>query len=156
MAAESNNGDNNIKWLFVVVLQSVCCFIFGSYLGTWVWVGCFYQVVGHRVSSCIQLVLLCWCFPGDILSFRSGSVLGQFQWLFLTIIYNYIFIVIHFCLIFVTRFGFLQLPHTYTTIVSGFLFLDLVDMLLPPNLPCINLLSFALEIFSSTRFQPFV
>ena len=37
-----------------------------------------YKVVGHRVSSCIQVVLLCWCFPRDILLFRSGSISGHF------------------------------------------------------------------------------
>ena len=37
-----------------------------------------YKVVGHRVSSCIQVVLLCWCFPRDILLFRSDSISGHF------------------------------------------------------------------------------
>ena len=34
--------------------------------------GCFYKVVGHRVFRCIQVV--CWCFHGDFLLFRSGSI----------------------------------------------------------------------------------
>ena len=33
MAAEANNDGNNIKWLFVVVLWHVCCFISGCFFG---------------------------------------------------------------------------------------------------------------------------
>ena len=33
MAAQANNVGNNIKCLFVVVLQGVCCFICGSFVG---------------------------------------------------------------------------------------------------------------------------
>ena len=100
-----------------------------------------------------QLVLLCWCFPGDILLFRRGIFLGYFfQWLILTLIYYYIYI-IHFCLVFFTRFGFLQLPHTYITIVSSFVLLDFVDMLLSLNLPCIILPSFTLKIFFPQDFS---
>ena len=113
-----------------------------SFLGvswrTLVWRGggCFYKVVGHRVSSCIQVVLLCWCFPRDILLFRSGSISGHFQWLFLTFIYHYIYIIIHFCLVFVHLFGFFTIV-TYVHLVSDFAFLDLVYLLLLINLPCI-------------------
>ena len=80
MAVEANNDGNNIKWLFVMVLQGVCCFwlLLSVSCGTSVWVGCFYKVVSHRIFSCIQVVLLCWYFPGDILLFRSGSILGHF------------------------------------------------------------------------------
>ena len=78
VATEVNNDGNNIKWLFVVVLQGVCCFTVGSFLETSVWVGCFDKVVGHHVSSNIQLVLLYWCFLGDILLFRSGIFQGIF------------------------------------------------------------------------------
>ena len=63
-------------------------------------------------------------------------------------IYVYIYIIIHFCLVFVTRLGFLQLPHAYMTIVSSFALLDLVDMSLSLNLRYITLLSFTPKIFS--------
>ena len=33
VAAEANNDGNNIYWLFIVVLQGVCCFIFVCFLG---------------------------------------------------------------------------------------------------------------------------
>ena len=100
---------------------------------------------------CFQLYLV----SASVLVFSWGYLIIQerhffrvfFQWLILTLIYYYIYI-IHFCLVFFTRFGFLQLPHTYITIVSGFVLLELVDMLLPLNLPCIILLSFTLKIFS--------
>ena len=32
VAAEANNDGNNIKWLFVVVLEGVGCFIVGCFL----------------------------------------------------------------------------------------------------------------------------
>ena len=121
--------------------------------GTQVLVGCFYKVVDHLVTSCIQLVLLCWCFPGDILFLGVAVFQGIFQWLLLTFIYHYIYIIIHFCLVFVTRLGFLQLPLTYITLVSGFALLDLVDMLFLLNLPCIILLSFTLKIFFPQNFS---
>ena len=90
----------------------------------------------------------------EIPYYLGAAVLqGIFQWLILTFIYYYIYIIIHFCLIFFTRFGFLQLPHTYITIVSGFVLLDLVDMLLSLNLPCIILLSLALKIFFPQDFS---
>ena len=153
MASDANNGGSNIKWLFVVVLQGACCFIFGCSLGTSLWVGCFSQVAAHRVSSYIQLVLLCWCFPGD--TYYLGATVFQriFQWLFLTFIYYYIYIFIHFCLFFAAGLGFLQLPHTYITILSGFVLLDLVDMLLLLNLPCVILLSLTLKIFFPQDFS---
>ena len=62
------------QWFFRV---SAVLF-FSVSLGTSVWVGCFYKVAGHCVSSSIQAVLLCWCFPGDISLFRSSSILGHF------------------------------------------------------------------------------
>ena len=115
--------------------------------GTQVLVGCFYKVVDHLVTSCIQLVLLCWCFPGDILFLGVAVFQGIFQWLMLTFIYHYIYIIIHFCLVFVTCLGLLQLPHAYITVVSGFVFLDLLDMSLSINVLFIILLSFTLKIF---------
>ena len=42
VAAEANNDRNNIKWLLLVVLKGVGCFIIGCFLETSVWVGCFY------------------------------------------------------------------------------------------------------------------
>ena len=108
-------------------------------------------------------MLLCCCFPGDNLLFRSGNILGHFlvanSYFYLLLYlyyyphYYYIYIIIHFCLVFFTRLGFLQLPHTYITIVSGFVLLDLVDMLLSLNLPCIILLSFSLKIFFPQDFS---
>ena len=105
---------------------------------------------------CFQLYLV----SASVLVFSWGYLIIQerhffrvfFQWLILTLIYYYIYI-IHFCLVFFTRFGFLQLPHTYITIVSGFVLLDLVDMLLSLNLPCIILLSFSLKIFFPQDFS---
>ena len=78
---------------------------------------------------------------------------GVFQRRFLTLIYHYIYFIIHFCLVFVTPLGSLQLAHTYITIVSGFGFLDLVDMLLSLKLPCIVLLSLTLKIFFPQDFN---
>ena len=85
---EANYYGNNIQWLFVVVFQGVCCFIFRCFLEDIGVVGrgeervggggCFYKVVGHRVFSCIQVVLVCWCFLGNILLFRRGSSSGHF------------------------------------------------------------------------------
>ena len=40
IVAEATDDGNNIKWLFVVVLQGVCCFIFGCFLETSVWAVC--------------------------------------------------------------------------------------------------------------------
>ena len=121
--------------------------------GTQVLVGCFYKVVDHLVTSCIQLVLLCWCFPGDILLFSSSSILGHFvvaiSYFHLSLYLNYI----HFCLVFVIPLRFLQLPHMCITIVSGFVFLDLVDIWLLLNLPCIILLLFTLQIFFPQDFN---
>ena len=105
---------------------------------------------------CFQLYLV----SASVLVFSWGYLIIQerhffrvfFQWLILTLIYYYIYI-IHFCLVFFTRFGFLQLPHTYITIVSGFVLLDLVDMLLLLNLPCIILLLFTLKIFFPQGFS---
>ena len=65
---------------------------------------CFYKVVSHRASSCIQVVLLCWCFP-EISYYLGATVFqGIFQWLFVTFIYHYIYIIIHFRLVFVYTF----------------------------------------------------
>ena len=129
VAAEANNDGNNIQWLFAVVRQGVCCFICRCFLedigvvggggGRW---GCFYKVVGHRVFSCIQVVLLCWCFLGDILLFRNGSISGHFQWLFLTFIYHYIYVIIHFCLVFVYTFGGFYNCHISTLLQCPVLF----------------------------------
>ena len=153
MEAEGNNDRNNIKWLFVVVLQGVCCFIFGCFLETSVWVGCFIKL---QVTVFPPISSQCFCvgvFLGISYHLGAAAFQGIFQWLILTFIYYYIYIIIHFCLVFFTRFGFLQLPHTYITIVSGFVLLDLVDMLLSLNLPCIILLPFSLKIFFPQDFS---
>ena len=100
----------------------------------------------------------CFCvgvFLGICYYLGAALFQGIFQWLNLTFIYYYIYI-IHFCLVFLTRFGFSQLPHMYITIVCGLVLLDLVDMLLSFNLPCIILLLFTLNIFFPTRFSLFV
>ena len=60
VVVEANSDGNNIQWLFAVVLQGVCCFIFGCFLGDIGVASCFYEVVGLCVSSCIQVVFLCW------------------------------------------------------------------------------------------------
>ena len=98
----------------------------------------------------------CFCvgvFLGISYYLEAAVFQGIFQWLFLTFIYYCIYIIIHFCLVFVTRLGFFQLPHTYIAIVSGFVLLDLVDMLLSFNLPCIILPSFTLKTFFPQDFS---
>ena len=100
-------------------------------------------------SQCFCVVV----FLGITYYLGAAIFQGIFQWQILTFIYYYIYIIIHFCLVFFTRLGFLQLPHTYITIVSGFVLLDLVDMLLSLNLPCIILLPFSLKIFFPQDFS---
>ena len=74
MVPEANNDGKNIKGLFAVVLQGVSS----------LWVGCFYKVVDHRVSSCFQVLPLCLRFPEDILLFINGSTFsGYFLLLFI-------------------------------------------------------------------------
>ena len=156
MAAETynaNNDGNNIKWLFVVVFRVSAVLFLGVSWRQWCWWAVFIKlqvIVFPAISSqwfCVGV------FLG--ISYYLGAAVfqGIFQWLILTFIYYYIYIIIHFCLVFFTRFGFLQLPHTYITIVSGFVLLDLVDMLLSLNLPCIILLSLALKIFFPQDFS---
>ena len=100
-SVKANNDGYNITLLFVGQgFFRVSVLFLGVSWVTSVWVGCFYNVVGHRVSSCIQVVLLCWCFHEDIL-FTSGSI----QWLFLTFISHYNDMIIYFCLVFVYTFG---------------------------------------------------
>ena len=50
----------NLQWFLRV---AVVLFL-GISWETLVWVGCFYKVVGHRVSSYIKEVLLCFFFLG--------------------------------------------------------------------------------------------
>ena len=138
VAVEAYNDGNNIQWLFVVVFQGVHCFIFGCFLEN---IGvCVCVCVSHRVSRCIQVVLLC-----SVLVFSWGYLIIQERQYFRAFFSGYFSLL--FIIIFIllstsvqslcTRLGFLQLPHTYITIVSGFVFLDLVDILLSINLPCI-------------------
>ena len=89
------------------------------------------------------------------ISYYSGAAVfqGIFERLILTFIYYYIYIIIHFCLVFFKSFGFLQLPHTYITTVFGFILLDLIDMFFSLNLPCIILPSLKLKIFFSQDFS---
>ena len=110
-----------------------------------------------KLQATVFPAISSWCFCVGVflgISYYLVAAVfqGIFQWLILTFIYYYIYI-IHFCLVFFTRFGFLQLPHTYINIVSGFVLLDLVDMLLSLNLPCIILLSFTLKIFFPQDFS---
>ena len=98
----------------------------------------------------------CFCVSVFLrISYYLGAAVFQdnLQWLILTFIQCYIYIIIHFCLVFFTRLEFLQLPHTQITIVSAFVLLDLVDMLLLLDLPCIILLSFTLKTFSPQDFS---
>ena len=101
----------------------------------------------HRCGQAILIKLQATVFPaipsqcfcvGVFLgiSYYLGAAVfqGIFQGLILTFIYYYIYIIIHFCLVFFKCLGFLQLPHTYITIVPGFALLDLVDMLLSLNI----------------------
>ena len=95
----------------------------------------------------------CFCVSVFLrISYYLGAAVFQdiLQWLILTSIQCYIYIIIHFCLVFLTRLEFLQLPHT---IVSAFVLLDLVDVLLSLDLPCIILLSFTLKIFFLQDFS---
>ena len=74
----------------------------------------FYKVVGHRVFSCVQVVLLCWCFLEHIFLFRSGSISGHFL-----VAISHLFIITFILLStsvqsLYTCLGFLQLPHTRT------------------------------------------
>ena len=98
----------------------------------------------------------CFCVGVALgISYYLGAAVfqGIFQLLILTFIYYDIYIIIYFCLVVFTCLGFLQLPHTYITIMSGFVLLDLVDMLLWLSLPCIILLSFTLKIFFPQYFS---
>ena len=101
----------------------------------------------HRCGQAVLIKLQATVFPAiSSQSFCVGVFLGIsyylgvavfqgiFQGLIFTFIYYYFYIIIHFCLVFFARLGFLQLPHTYITIVSGFVLLDLVDMLLSLNI----------------------
>ena len=125
----------------------------------WVFLGDI-GVGGLFLLSCRPPCFQQYLVSASVLVFSWGYLIIQerhffrvfFQWLILILIYYYIYI-IHFCLVFFTRFGFLQLPHTYITIVSGFVLRDLVDMLLSLNLPCIILLSFTLKIFFPQDFS---
>ena len=114
------------------------------------WVGCFYKVVDQRVSCCIQVVLLCQRFPG--IFYYLGHFLGEYFRAFFRGYFSLLFIITFILLstsvqFLCTHLRFLQLPHTYITIVPSFVFTDLVDLLLSINLPCIILLSFTLKIF---------
>ena len=94
----------------------------------------------------------CFCVSVFLrISYYLGAAVFQdiLQWLILTSIQCYIYIIIHFCLVFLTRLEFLQLPHT---IVSAFVLLDLVDVLLSLDLPCI-IVSFTLKIFFLQDFS---
>ena len=117
-----------LQWFFRV---SAVLFL-GVSWGTLVWVAVFIKLqatVFPAVSSCFQL-LLCWCFPGDILLFRSSSILGHFlvaiSYFYLSLYLYYHPLLFSLCY----TFGFLQLPHTYITIVSGFVFLDFLIWLI--------------------------
>ena len=140
---------NNIKWLFVVVLQGVCCGDIG--------------VGGLFLLSCRPPCFQQYLVSASVLVFSWGYLIIQerhFFRVFFLVANSYfnLLLYLYYPLLFsfFTRFGFLQLPHTYITIVSGLVLLDLVDMLLLLNLPCIILQSFTLKIFFPTRFQPFV
>ena len=94
-------------------------------LGASAWGVCFDKVEGHRNSGCIHIALLCWCFPGDTWLFGGVAEFEDiFEWLFLTFIYHYISIIIHFCLVLVLAIY----EHYYKC--SLWLFLWLRDCLL--------------------------
>ena len=157
MASDANNGGSNIKWLFVVVLQGACCFIFGCSLGTSLWVGCFSQVAAHRVSSYIQLVLLCWCFPGDTYYFSIPSNIQQYFRTFFSGYFLILFIII-FIFLSTSVYSLLQVwsfynCHIHILLQCPVLFylIWLICYLL--NLPCVILLSFTLKIFFPQDFS---
>ena len=50
----------NLQWS----LRVAAVLFLGVSWGTLVWVGCFYKVLGHRVSNYIKEVLLCFFFLG--------------------------------------------------------------------------------------------
>ena len=125
----------------------------------WVFLGDI-SVGGLLLLSCRPPCFQLYLVSASVLVFFWGYLIiyewqyfrAIFQWLILTFIY-YIYIIIHFCLVFFTCLEFLQLPHTYITIVSSFVLLDLVDMLLLLNSPCIILLSLTLKIFFPQDFN---
>ena len=116
------------QWFF---RMSVLLFL-GVPWGTLVWVGCFYKVLYHRVSSCIQVVLLCLCFPEDMLLFRSGSILGHFL---VAISYFYLSLQLYYDLPL-----FNLCVQVWDFYYFGTVYVDLVVMLLSINLPYIILL----------------
>ena len=156
MAAEgykANNDGNNIKWLFVVVFRVSAVLFWDVSWRQRCWWAVFIKLLVTEFPTISSQCLCVGVFLG--ISYYLGAAVfqGIFQWLILTFIYYYIYVIIHFCLFFFTRLGFLQLPHTYITMVFGFVLLHLVDMLLSLNLPCIILLSLTLKILFPQDFS---
>ena len=125
--------------------------------GTSLWVGCFHKSVGHRVSSCASVLVFSW---GYLIIYERQCFRACFSGYFL-LLFIIIFILLSISVwSLCTRFGFLQLPHTYVTVVSGLVSLNLyvswfslVDMLLSINLYSVILLSFTLKTFFLQDFN---
>ena len=142
MVSEANNDGNNIKWLFVVVLQSVCCFIFGCFLGDICVCRLFSQ-------SCRPLCFQQYIGSAFLLVIQEQQYFRAFFNGYFLLVFIIIFILLSTSVqSLYTRLGFLQLPHTYNTLVSGFVFFDLVDLLLSINLLYTILLSFTLKFLT--------
>ena len=85
------------------------------------WVGCFDKVFVHCVSSCIASALV--YSRGYLIITGAAPFKGIFEWLFLTFISHYIYIIIHFCLFFEYMFGVVTTDHIQTVPeVFGFAF----------------------------------
>ena len=118
-------------------------------------------VGGLFLKSCRPPCFQLYLGSASVLVFSSRYLIIQERQYFRASFSGYIlllFIIIFillsiFFLDFVHTLGFLQLPYTQITIVSGFVFLDLVDILLSINLSCIILLSFTLEVFFPQDFN---
>ena len=104
MAMQANNDGSNIKWSFEVVLEGDCSLIFGWFLGTSAW-----GVSFDKVEATVSPAVFKHCFCVGVF-FWISEYLGAaafeeiFEWLFLTFIYDYIYIIIHFRSVFVYMF----------------------------------------------------
>ena len=109
MVAAANNDSNNIMWLFAVIHQSVCCFIFGYFLGDR---GVGWLLLQSCRPPCFQWYLgsaSVLVFSRGYLNIQERQYFKAFSVLFLAFIYHYIYIIIHFCLVFVYQFGVLTI-----------------------------------------------
>ena len=104
MATQANNDGSNIKWSFEVVLESDCSLIFGCFLGTSAW-GVSFNKVEATVSPAVFKHRFCVGVSFWISDYLGAAAFeGIFEWLFFTLIYDYIYIIIHFWSFFVYMF----------------------------------------------------